>query len=597
MLELKNIDLQFSDHIILEDLNFTLYAGQKIGLVGRNGSGKTSLFAIIKGELSADKGDCNLQQSILMASVEQEIDDTSTPALEFVMLGHKEIGGLWQQIRQFERSEEYEKAVPLYQRLDELHGYSIESQAAEIMHGLGFVGDDVYQPIKSFSGGWRMRIALARTLLAPSDLLLLDEPTNHLDLDAVIWLESWLKKYPGSILLVSHDREFLDNTTDYTLALDDRKARLYKGGYSSYEKQKAEAKALQQKSYEKQQQKREHVESFINRFRAKASKAKQVQGRIKMLARLPQIAAAQADSQYTFEFRETIEAGNPLLRLEKVSFAYEQDNIFSKLDFALNKDDRIGFLGLNGAGKSTLVKLIAAQLNAQLGERKTSSKIRVGYFAQHQLEELHAGNSALAHLKEIAPGKSESELRAYLGGFNFSGNKVFQGVGKFSGGEKARLALALIVWQRPNLLLLDEPTNHLDIEMREALTLALQNYSGALVLVAHDRHLLQASVDEYFLVDDGTVSKFDGDLSDYEKWLKKKREILKKARKSEKKPDINKVIKNIERELDLLHEEVKKIDEKLLRKDTLSESKLLIARKKLLEKTSDLEEEWLNLQQ
>ncbi|OGT29899.1 MAG: hypothetical protein A3E87_09155 [Gammaproteobacteria bacterium RIFCSPHIGHO2_12_FULL_35_23] len=603
MLELQNIDLQFGLQIIFDNLCFTLFSKQKVGVVGKNGAGKTSLFGLILKTISADKGFININKNLLINSVQQEIKELDQIALDYVIAGHAQIGSILLKLRQTELKEDYEAAAELYQQLDELQGYTIQAQAAEILNGLGFLSFQLNQPIKSFSGGWRVRLSLARCLLAPSDLLLLDEPTNHLDLEAQFWLEEWLQSYPGSLLVISHDRDFLDKVTQYTLALENKQAKLYQGNYSNYEQQKAEQLALQQALYKKQQAKRQHMEQFINRFRAKSSKAKQVQSRLKLLEKLPTIACAQIDTEVSFEFFKAETCSNPLIHLEQVTYAYTQKPVLKQIDLSINKGDRIGLLGINGAGKSTLIKLIAGQIEAQQGVITKHHALTISYFAQHQLEILNAEASPLWHLQKLSSRKRESELRGYLGDFGFSGEMALKPVRTFSGGEKARLVLALIIWQKPNLLLLDEPTNHLDMAMREALTIALQSYEGALVVVAHDKHLLRCTVDEFWLVHNQKISAFDGDLDDYYQWHKTINQAPKfcKVKSPQTEPkNLSAKLPKLEATIKKLTGEIKAIDCTLAKasfyqKELIKANTLIKQRAELANKLSNLEDEWLLL--
>jgi ATP-binding cassette, subfamily F, member 3 len=604
MLDLHNIHLQFSTQFIFDDLSFSLFPKQKIGVVGKNGSGKTTLFALILNTLQPDQGEVHLNKHVRLSFIEQEIKDAKLKAIDYVIAGDKKAGRVYLQIQQAEADEAFDKLADLYHKLDELQAYDIKSRAYEILHGLGFKDEELEKSISNFSGGWQMRLNLARCLIAPSDLLLLDEPTNHLDLDALFWLEDWLKAYAGSVLLISHDREFLDSTMRYTLAIEDKKAKLYAGNYSSYEKQRAEHLALQQAMYEKQQKKRDHMMGFVNRFKAKASKAKQAQSRLKMIEKLPMIALAQADSPFSFEFKEAEACSNPLLSLESIDYAYDDKSIFKHVNFSINKGDRIGLLGLNGAGKSTLIKLIADDLKPKKGESVKHKNLNLGYFAQHQLEILDLDESPLWHLKQIAKGQSEADLRSFLGGFAFSGDMALRKVENFSGGEKSRLALALIVWQKPNLLLLDEPTNHLDIDMREALTFALQSYDGALIIVSHDRHLLRSVVDEFWLVANQQVKPFKGDLDDYHEWSQQQIKTSSKEKPVEAAPvkpkPSNKRAEKIEKAMEKVGLEIQAIDEQLTTGNLYQENKALFdeqtsKRESLLEKLEAMEEEWLDL--
>jgi len=519
MISLTHIELIRGGKPLLKEASATIHPGQKVALVGANGCGKSSLFALLKGELQPDNGELSLPGHWQLASVAQETPALACSALDYVLDGDQEYRSLEQQLAEAEQADQGQRIAELHARLDTIGGYSIRARAAELLHGLGFSAAQQAQPVQAFSGGWRMRLNLAQALLCRSDLLLLDEPTNHLDLDAVIWLEKWLKQYPGTLLLISHDRDFIDQVVDRTLHIEQQQVHDYQGGYSAFERQRAEKLAQQQALYDKQQRQIAHMHSYIDRFRYKATKARQAQSRIKALERMEMLLPAHVDSQFQFSFRQPEALPHPLLTLDQVCAGYGDTTILKQVRLNLVPGSRIGLLGRNGAGKSTLIKLLAGQLTPQSGELAVNPAAKVGYFAQHQLETLRPGDSPLLHLTRLAPEQTEQALRDYLGGFGFHGDKALEPVGPFSGGEKARLVLALLVWQKPNLLLLDEPTNHLDLEMRHALTMALQSFEGAMVIVSHDRHLLRATTDEFYLVHDGSVAPFDGDLEDYHKWL------------------------------------------------------------------------------
>jgi ATP-binding cassette subfamily F protein 3 len=504
----------------------TVHDGHKIGLIGANGAGKTSLFALLLGELVPDAGNVELPAAWTIAHVAQETPAAPRPAIEFVLDGDAELRAIERELAAVEAAHDADPDVggqalaELHHRFEAVGGYAARAHAAMLLSGLGFPATRHEQPVASFSGGWRMRLNLAQALMCRSDLLLLDEPTNHLDLDAVLWLEDWLGRYPGTLLLITHDRDFLDGVVNGIVHVDQQKLKAYGGNYSQFERERAQQLALQQASFAKQQRQIAHLQSFVDRFRAKATKAKQAQSRIKALERMERIAAAHVDSPFEFTFAPSGLAARQLVRLEHVALGYPgQPPILTGLDWNLLVGERIGLLGPNGAGKSTLLKAIAGRLPPLSGERLTAQGLRIGYFAQHQVEQLRADESPLWHLARLDPAAREQELRDFLGGFDFRGDMASAPVGRFSGGEKARLTLALLVRERPNLLLLDEPTNHLDIEMREALAEALQDYDGALIVVAHDRHLLRATTDALWLVADGRVAPFDGDLDDYRDWV------------------------------------------------------------------------------
>lgn len=518
---------------LLDNVDLTLNPGDKIGLIGANGAGKSSLFGLLRGELHADLGSIDFPSKWRMAYVAQETPALDRAALEYAIDGDVTLRRLEDELA-FLESEPDTSANglligDLYSALADADAYTVRSRGEQLLTGLGFSMAQMTQPVASFSGGWRMRLNLAQALMCPSDLLLLDEPTNHLDLDAIIWLEDWLKRYAGTLIIISHDRDFLDGVVNVIVHIDERKLKRYSGNYSSFERQRAAQMILAAGTLEKQQRQRSHLESFINRFKAQASKARQAQSRMKALAKMEELAPLRAAAEFSFEFREPASAPNPLLTMEDVYAGYRIENetdhsvvektIVSGINFSLQIGQRIGLLGVNGAGKSTLIKTIAGELAPLSGDSQFGKGLAIGYFAQHQVEMLRHEESPLWHLGHIAPGVREQELRNFLGSFNFNGPMVTAKIAPFSGGEKARLALALIVWQRPNLLLLDEPTNHLDLETREALTMALAQFEGTLVVVSHDRHLLRATTDEFIIVADGQLQPFDGDLDDYKDWL------------------------------------------------------------------------------
>ncbi|SFM77255.1 ATP-binding cassette domain-containing protein [Rugamonas rubra] len=518
---------------LLEQVDITLNPGDKIGLIGANGAGKSSLFAMLRGELHPDQGEIDFPAKWRMAYVAQETPPLERAALDYAIDGDITLRKLEAELTRLEgEPESTENGIAIgemYSALADADAYTVQSRGEQLLLGLGFSLDQMQQPVASFSGGWRMRLNLAQALMCPSDLLLLDEPTNHLDLDAIIWLEDWLKRYPGTLIIISHDRDFLDEVVNVVAHIDERKLKRYSGNYSSFERQRAAQMILAAGALEKQTRKRAHLESFVNRFKAQASKARQAQSRMKALAKMEELAPLRAAAEFSFEFREPLSAPNPLLVMEDVDAGYKIENeetgdithksIVQNINFSLQIGQRIGLLGVNGAGKSTLIKTIAGELMPLTGDATLGKGLNIGYFAQHQVEMLRHDESPLWHLSKIAPTVREQELRNFLGGFNFPGNMVTSSIRPFSGGEKARLALALIVWQRPNLLLLDEPTNHLDLETREALTEALAQFEGTLVVVSHDRHLLRATTDQFIIVADGKLQPFDGDLDDYKDWL------------------------------------------------------------------------------
>ena len=521
MISFRNFALRRGERLLLSDVDLALHAGHRVGVVGRNGAGKSSLFAALMGEIEPDKGDIDLPGKARIASVAQETPHLPDPALDFVLSGDAAVHAAVQAEANAFAAEDWEAVAEAHHRLEELNGYDASARAGRLLHGLGFPADTHAKPVADFSGGWRVRLNVARALMTPSDLLLLDEPTNHLDLDAVVWLEEWLKRYPGTLLVISHDREFLDNVTTHTLHLHEGRAKLYAGGYTDFERQRAEHLRLQQIAHEKEQAERAHLQKFIDRFKAKASKAKQAQSRMKRLAKLAGTEAVRAERALHIDFPEPSRLPTSLLSLHDADCGYGAGaKILSDVTFGLEAGDRIGLLGPNGAGKSTLVKTLVGELAPMAGERKAHPDLRIGYFAQHTVESLVAGTTPLDHLRELAPDVANQELRDFLGKWNFPGDRAFEVIDTCSGGEKARLALALIAYRKPNLLLLDEPTNHLDLDMREALAEALSDFDGAIVMVSHDRHLIGLVSDRYWRVHDGVVEPFDGDLDEYAAWLR-----------------------------------------------------------------------------
>ena len=516
MLRLDSLTLRRGTKVLLDRVDLVLHRGQRVGIVGPNGAGKSSFFGLLRGELLPDGGDYDHPPSLVIASVRQETPALPSSALDYVLDGDAELRLIQRELATTEH--DGTAHAEWLGRFEAVDGYSAEARAGKLLYGLGFSAADLARPVASFSGGWRMRLNLAQALMCRSDLLLLDEPTNHLDLDAVIWLENWLASYDGTLLLISHDRDFLDATVNHIAYLASSRIDLYSGNYADFEAQKAEKLSQQQQAYDKQQREIAHLQSYVDRFRAKATKARQAQSRIKALERMERIAAAHVDSPFEFAFREPASSPNPLLRLEHGAAGYGGNHLLDGLELSIEAGARIGLLGRNGAGKSTLVKLLAGELPMAAGQRVEGRGLQIGYFAQHQLEHLRLDESPLWHLQKLDPAAREQDLRNFLGGFDFRGDMTTDPVAPFSGGEKARLALAMIVWQRPNLLLLDEPTNHLDLEMRHALTLALQDYVGAMIVVSHDRHLLRATTDRFWLVEGGRVSVFDGDLDDYKRY-------------------------------------------------------------------------------
>ena len=527
MIQLRQTTLMRGVRTLFSDASLQIHAGWRVGLTGANGSGKSSLFALLRGELHADRGECERPAGWRIASVAQETPALDRPAIEYVLDGDSELRDVEGELAQLARSPDSDpdghRQAEAHARMETIGGWSAKSRAAALLAGLGFDHARFESPVSSFSGGWRMRLNLAQALIARADLMLLDEPTNHLDLDAVVWLEQWLRGYPGTLIVISHDRDFLDACVTHIAHIHQQQLTLYTGNYSTFEDTRAAQLANQQAGYARQQRVIAHMESFVARFRAKATKARQAQSRLKALARLERIAAAHVDTPFEFEFPAPDRAPDTLITLEQATVAYGEHRVIAAADLLLRPGARIGLLGPNGAGKSTLIRLLAGELQPAPGQRREGRGLAIGYFAQHQLEQLRADESPLQHLLREEPETREQELRDYLGGFDFRGAMADAPVAPFSGGEKSRLALALLVRRRPNLLLLDEPTNHLDLDMRQALTAALAGYEGSLVLVSHDRALLRTVCDEFLLVTDGRVDTFDGTVEDYIDWLTAKR--------------------------------------------------------------------------
>ncbi|OUS28229.1 ABC transporter ATP-binding protein [Gammaproteobacteria bacterium 45_16_T64] len=519
MIQLKSISLYRGDKCLINDGSFIAHPGWHVGVTGRNGCGKSSLFGLLRGVFHVDQGDCLIPKEWAIAHMAQEIEALDRPAIEFVIDGDRPLRELEQALERAEAENDNNQIAHIHHDLDTINAYTAESKAAKLLNGLGFTQEQFRVPVQDFSGGWRMRLNLAKTLMCRSDLLLLDEPTNHLDLDAILWLEDWLKQYPGTLMLISHDREFLDGIVQHILHVENQTTTHYKGNYSSFEVQRAMHLQQQQSAFEKQQREVAHMQKYIDRFRAQATKARQAQSRLKALDRLERIAPAHIDSPFSFHFETPDNMADPLLSIHNADMGYGENPILNKIKMQLGPDSRIGLLGPNGAGKSTLIKTLVGDIPLIDGELTQSEHCNIGYFAQHQVDQLDPNASPLIQLQRLTPTTSEAVLRKYLGSFNFIGDQVHDPIGRFSGGEKARLALALIIWNKPNLLLLDEPTNHLDLEMRHALTMALQSFEGALLIVSHDRHLIRSVTDSLYLVADGKADEFKGDLEDYASWL------------------------------------------------------------------------------
>ena len=518
MIEIKNLTLQRGLKVLLDQAALSLAPGRRVGLIGKNGSGKSSLFALLKGKITADKGDVSIPKHWKTAAVAQETPALDISALDYVLQGDGELQLFQTALHEAETKNDGMKQAEYHAKLEEIDAYSAPARAAKLLSGLGFSQEEHGRPVKSFSGGWRMRLNLAQALMCRADLLLLDEPTNHLDLETVLWLENHLSGLPCTQIIISHDRDFLNATTTQTVELSDQKLTLYGGNYDFYQAERARRLAQQQAAYLKQQAQIKHLQSFIDRFKAKATKAVQAQSRMKALDKLERIAPAHFDSGFSFEFDSPAHLPNPLLQLDKADLGYGVEPVLHGIDLSLESGARYGLLGVNGSGKSTFIKTLAGELNVLSGRIVRSDKLNIGYFAQHQLDTLRPDQSPLWHIQKLSPDVREQEIRNFLGSFNFVGDAALQKTEPFSGGEKARLALAMIVWQKPNLLLLDEPTNHLDLDMRHALTLALQSFQGALIVVSHDRSLLEATTDSFLLIEQGRLKTFDGDLEDYRRY-------------------------------------------------------------------------------
>lgn len=608
MLTLRQITLSRGSKVLLDKANVSLYEKQKIGLIGHNGCGKSTLFDFLLGKLIADTGEYLINPQLSISHLSQQLPDSHEKALDFVLSGDEEYIKLLQRLANAEQSGNDADVLACHEELTHTAGYSKPAQAATIMSGLGFKGSQQQSSVNSFSGGWRMRLSLARCLMKPAGLLLLDEPTNHLDMEAIFWLERFLKQSPSTIILISHDREFLDAFVTHILHIEKLKLNLYTGDYSCFEKTHAEQLALQQIMHEKQQTKINHMMSFVNRFKAKATKAKQAQSRVKAIEKMQIIAAAQADSPFSFDFFPCPQAGNPLIQCNQVNAGYHADSpILKKINLSLNPGDRIALLGPNGEGKSTLIKTLTGSLPTLSGDIHRSPHLKIGYYAQHQLEQLDCKLSPVETIQILSPQTREQTIRDFLGGFNFVGDMAVQAIHHFSGGEKARLALARLVWLKPNLLLLDEPTNHLDLGMRSAIELALQSYEGALILISHDRHMLKTTVDDFFLVYQHKVVPFNGDLDDYYTWLQSKNSIKETTSISpvngyKEKKSLQNRLKKLEQLLMQYQEEIHKLDNQLgdskLYEDSSQQhklTKLIQDRDRAHSLLNETEIEWMEL--
>jgi ATP-binding cassette, subfamily F, member 3 len=607
MLIARDLSLRRGPQPLFEQVNFTVFRGNKVGITGANGTGKSSLIAAIQGQLGPDRGDIELPSALKVAHVEQEIAASSRAAIEFVLDGDAELRSVQAAIEEAERRDLSMLLAELYSSLEAIDGYRAKARAAAIMHGLGFKAADHDRAVSEFSGGWRVRLAMARALCSRADLLLLDEPTNHLDLDAIIWLEEWLTAYPGTLLMISHDREFLDAIIDRVLHIENRSIRAYSGNYSQFEQKRVEELALQSTLYARQVRQIAQITSFVNRFRASATKSRQAQSRIKMLERMERIVPAHVDSPFEFEFSRPLKTPRPLITVEDGACGYGGVPIVSGINISISPQDRIALLGPNGAGKSTLTKLLAGEAAPLGGRRTAAADLAIGYFAQQQLEQLKPDCDAFWHLRnrggpDFAAG-DEQKVRDHLGSFGFQGDRAFEAVARFSGGEKARLTLALLVARRPNLLLLDEPTNHLDIDMRQALTVALQSFEGGLVVVSHDRHLIKSVADTLWLVADGKLQVFDGDLDDYQQWLRsrlKPQQVAAKSGNARKSPRNRDPLGRLRQQLEQVETRLAAVMAERLRLEAEVDAnpppdKLLLRRANLDRDAATLEKQWMDI--
>ena len=568
MLSFNNLELVLGGKTLFDDVSLTIHHHQKVGLVGANGTGKTSLFKVIKKEIEVDQSTVSFPNDLRISYLAQEVPASDEIALQYVLSGDYRLIEIKNEIESAEKDEKFELLAELYETYSSLDGYSAKSKAEQLMVGLGFKSEDFSKSLKDFSGGWRVRLNLAKTLMQPSDLMLLDEPTNHLDLDAILWLSNWIKSFPGALILISHDRDFLDDCVSSIAHLYRQSIELYSGNFTQFEILRAAKLAEIQSNFIKQQKEVAHMQSFINRFKAKATKARQAQSRVKALEKMELIAPAHIDSPFNFTISETEKISNPLISLSESNLGYDNP-ILSKINLTIAPGDRIGLLGPNGAGKSTLIKSIVGSIPVLDGDREIGSNFRVGYFSQHQVDDLDLSISAFNHIQRLDETKTEKQIRTYLGGFNFKGDKVKDPIHLFSGGEKARLAFAIISYQKPNILLMDEPTNHLDMEMRHALTIALQAFKGAILLISHDRHLLNSSVDHFYLVDNGGVDIFNGDLDDYKNYILDIKstgikETKKKSKTSKEDRDDNtKLLKSLSTDISKLEKRLLRLNAKL----------------------------------
>jgi ATP-binding cassette subfamily F protein 3 len=606
MLSARDLTLRRGPEPLFEQVNFTIFRGNKVGLTGANGAGKSSLFAAIRGDLGPDRGDIDRPGSLKIAHVEQEVAASDRAAIEFVLDGDTELRAVMAAIADAERREAAIELAELYATYQAIDGYRARARAAALMHGLGFKHADLERTVAEFSGGWRVRLAMARALSSRADLLLLDEPTNHLDLDAIVWLEEWLTAFPGTLLMISHDREFLDSIIDRVLHIENKSIRAYSGNYSQFEQKRTEELALQQTLQTRQMRRIAQIATFVNRFRASATKSRQAQSRLKMLQRMERIVPAHVDSPFEFEFETPFKTPRPLLTVEGAACGYANRSIVQGINVSIGPQDRIALLGPNGAGKSTLTKMLAGESAPLAGKRVPAADLAIGYFAQQQMEQLKPDCDAFWHVRNLGgpdyASGDEQRVRDHLGKFGFQGDRAFEPVARFSGGEKARLTLALLVARRPNLLLLDEPTNHLDIDMRQALTIALQSFEGGLVVVSHDRHLIKSVSDTLWLVADGKLKMFDGDLDDYQQWLKvrakteqadaEKRQPVKKAPRDSL-AQLRRELEQIERKIANIAAERELLDAEP--DDPAQQSRLASRRARLRRDADALEARWMEV--
>ena len=619
MIILKDISLRRGIKVLLQSANVTIQPGQRLALIGANGCGKSSLFSLLMGELGADQGEIEGMNNLRLSNMAQEVMPTSLPSGEYVLRGDSQLAQLRDELQQLESQGDFSAAARVHSALENIDGYSAERRVDRLLQGLGFADGASARPVNDFSGGWRIRLNLARALMTPSDVLLLDEPTNHLDLDATIWLQQWLQQYPGTLVMVSHDRDFIDATCQRILHIEHQQLNAYSGNYSDFELQRAERLANQQATFEKQQRRVSEINDFVRRFRYKATKAKQAQSRLKELERMEQVAPAHIDSPFDFSFPPPLKQSDPLLSLSLAKLGYGDTAILSKVDIQLRPGSRCGLLGKNGAGKSTLLKTLVGELPLLAGERVTGEHCSIGYFDQQQLETLDLEASAALHLQRLTPTAREQEILNFLGGFNFRGDAATSEIAPFSGGEKARLALAMVVWQRPNLLVLDEPTNHLDLEMRHAMEIALQSYEGAVILVSHDRHMLRNTVDELLLVHDGVVEEYREDLEAYEKWIissykapdgqssaitdnSRKEKRQQAAANRDRRRPLQRLIEKTEKQISATEQQLNEIQTLLGESDLYNEARkneladLLKREGELKSRSGELEEAWFNQQ-